>query len=129
MRQPAPSDPGAIFGRDVPDAPWRPSPELLAESRAARLLRALDAPDLETLQARAVADPGWFWGAAVDDLGLAWQRKPKQTLDIRDGIEWARWWIGGAFNHGAASVDPWAELRPGAEAVAWGGARTARCAA
>ena len=121
MRQPGSHDSAAIFGREVTDAPWRPSPELLAESRAARLLRALDAPDLETLQARAVADPGWFWGAAVDDLALAWQRRPRQTLDVRDGIEWARWWSGGAFNHAQASVDPWAESRPGEEALAWEG--------
>ena len=121
MRQPGSHESAAMFGREVTDAPWRPSPELLAESRAARLLRALDAPDLETLQARAVADPGWFWGAAVDDLALAWQRRPRQTLDVRDGIEWARWWSGGAFNHAQASVDPWAESRPGEEAVAWEG--------
>ena len=25
---------------------------------------------LEALQARAVADPGWFWGAAADDIGI-----------------------------------------------------------
>ncbi len=121
MRQPAPHDPAAIFGRDVPDAAWRPGPDVLAESRAAGLLHALDAPDLETLQARATADPGWFWGAAVDDLGLAWQRRPRQALDLSDGIEWARWWVGGAFNHAQASVDPWAESRPGEEALAWEG--------
>ncbi len=110
-----------MFGRDVPDAPWRPSPELLAESRAARLLRGLDMPDLETLQARAVHDPGWFWAAAVADLGLSWQRPPGRALDMSDGIEWARWWPGAAFNHATASVDPWAEARPGDEALAWEG--------
>ncbi len=110
-----------MFGRDVPDAPWRPSPELLAESRAAGLLRALDLSDLEALQARAVKDPGWFWAAAVDDLGLSWQRPPSRALDLSGGIEWARWWPGAAFNHAAASVDPWAETRPDEEALAWEG--------
>ncbi len=120
MASPA-SSPAPMFGRDVPDAAWRPSPEQLRESRAARLLRELDVPDLERLQARAVADPGWFWDAAVDDLDLAWQRRPRHTVDVRDGIEWARWWVGGAFNHARASVDPWAETDPDGEALAWEG--------
>ena len=63
-RQPWPT-----FGRDVPDAAWRPSPELLADSRLARFLRATGEPDLTALQAHAAADPAWFWGAAADDLG------------------------------------------------------------
>ena len=120
MASPA-SSPAPVFGRDVPDAAWRPAPELLHESRAARLLRALGEPDLEHCQARAVADPAWFWGRAVDDLGLAWQRRPRHTVDVRDGIEWARWWVGGAFNHAQASVDPWAETDPDGEALAWEG--------
>jgi acetyl-CoA synthetase len=110
-----------MFGRDVPDAPWRPSPELLAECRAAGLLRALDLSDPETLQARAVRDPGWFWAAAVNDLGLSWQRPPSRALDLSGGVEWARWWPGAAFNHAHASVDPWAEARPAEEALAWEG--------
>ena len=47
-------------------------------SRLARFLRSTGEPGLEALQARAVADPAWFWGAAVDDLGLSWQRPPDQ---------------------------------------------------
>ena len=76
------SDPaGPIFGRDSPDAAWRPTPELLQDSRLARFLRATGEPSLDALQARAVADPGWFWGAAADDIGIAWQRRPSEVLD------------------------------------------------
>ena len=95
-----------IFGRDVPDAAWRPTPELLADSRLAGLLRATGAEDLEALQARAVDDPAWFWAAAVDDLGLDWQRRPASTMDISRGPEWATWWSGGAFNHAIAATKP-----------------------
>ncbi|MBA3795594.1 MAG: hypothetical protein H0X20_00005, partial [Chloroflexi bacterium] len=38
------------FGRDVPDAAWRPSAELRAHSRLARFLRATGEPHLESLQ-------------------------------------------------------------------------------
>src|SRR5215467_3300422 len=95
-----------LFGRDVPDAAWRPTPALLREARLASFLRSTGETDLEALQVRAVADPGWFWGAAADDLELAWQRRPERTLDLADGPAWADWWIGGGFNHAVASVDP-----------------------
>ena len=110
-----------IFGRDVPDVAWRPTPDLLADSRLARFLRGTGERDLEGLQARAVADPGWFWGAAVDDLGLAWQRPPDQVMDASGGPEWTRWWRGGAFNHAEASTAPRSERDPGGGAIAWEG--------
>ena len=104
---------GPIFGRDVPDAAWRPSRELLADSRLAGFLRAIGEPDLERLQARAVADPAWFWSAAADDLGLAWQRPPAEVMDSTGGPEWTRWWRGGAFNYAEAAVEPRAARDPG----------------
>ncbi|HUQ78357.1 MAG TPA: AMP-binding protein [Patescibacteria group bacterium] len=115
------SDAGPIFGRDVPDAAWRPTADLLGEARLAIFLRAAGEPDLHALQARAVADPAWFWGAAVDDLDLAWQRRPVQVMDASGGPEWTRWWRGGAFNHAEAATGPRAARDPEGEAVAWEG--------
>src|SRR6185369_8788169 len=105
-----------LFGRDVPDAAWRPTPELLADSRLAGFLNATGERSLEALQARAVADPAWFWSAAVDDLGLAWQRRPAEVMDASAGPEWTRWWRGGAFNYADAAVAPRAARDPGGEA-------------
>jgi acetyl-CoA synthetase len=110
-----------IFGRDVPEAAWRPSPELLADSRLAVFLRSTGEADLEALQARAVDDPAWFWGAAADDLALDWQRRPTTVIDLADGPEWARWWIGGAFNYADAATRPRADRDPGGGALAWEG--------
>ena len=110
-----------IFGRDVPDAAWRPTPEQLTSSCLARFVGSTGLPDLDALQARAVADPGWFWAAAADDLALPWQRHPRQALDLGRGPAWARWWTGGAFNHAAAALDPRAETDPGGEALVWEG--------
>ena len=110
-----------MFGRDVPDAAWRPGPELLADARLAGFLRSTGERSLEALQARAVADPAWFWGAAVDDLGLDWQRRPAEVMDAAGGPEWTRWWRGGAFNYAEAAVEPRARRDPGGEAIAWEG--------
>ena len=116
------SDPaGPIFGRDSPDAAWRPTPELLQDSRLARFLRATGEPSLEALQARAVADPGWFWGAAADDIGVAWQRRPSEVLDASRGPAWARWWGGGAFDYARAATEPQGHERPGWRSARLGG--------
>jgi hypothetical protein len=88
------------FGRDVADAAWRPAQQP-ASTRLGRFMGSLGIDSLEGLQHRATADPAWFWGAAADDIGLAWQRRPTQVLDLSRGAEWARWWTGGAFNYAA----------------------------
>ena len=118
---PAPASSWPVFGRDVPDAAWRPSPEDLTGSQLARFLRSTGAADLTALQARAVADPGWFWSAAADDLAVPWQRRPREALDASGGPEWSRWWTGGAFNHAVAALDPRAASDPDDEALAWEG--------
>jgi acetyl-CoA synthetase len=116
---PAPDWP--TFGRDVPDAAWRPTPADLADSRLARFVRASGMADLDALQARAASDPAWFWGAAAADLAIPWQRQPIAVMDASRGPEWTRWWTGGAFNHAAAAIDPRAESEPGAAALTWEG--------
>jgi acetyl-CoA synthetase len=109
------------FARPDAEAPWRPDDDLLAESRLAGLVRASGAPDLEALQARALAEPAWFWGLAVGDLELAWQRPFERVVDLDRGLAFPRWWVGGAFNHAIASTEPWAARQPDAEALVWEG--------
>jgi acetyl-CoA synthetase len=110
----------AFAGPDS-QAAWRPGPEQLADGRLARFVREAGFNDVEELQARAAADPGWFWSAAADDIGVAWQHRPTTILDLGGGPARARWWGGGAFNHALASSEPWAALRPNEEALAWEG--------
>jgi acetyl-CoA synthetase len=110
-----------IFGRDGPDVAWRPEPEAAAASRLAGFLRGTGERSLEKLQARAVADPGWFWGAAADDIGIAWVRRPREVLDLTAGPAWARWWTGGSFDWAWAATAPSAAHDPGTIAVTWEG--------
>jgi acetyl-CoA synthetase len=109
------------FARPDVEAAWRPSAAILADARAARFVRALGLPDIDAVQAHAVRDPAWFWAAAADDLGLAWQQRPTSVMDLARGVPFARWWGGGAFNYAAAAVDPLAGTRPAQEAIVWEG--------
>ncbi len=112
---------GPIFGRDVPDAAWRPSPDLLATSRLAGFLGRTGEVSLDDLQRRAVRDPGWFWGAAAEDLDLDWIRQPDAVMDLSAGTEWARWWVGGSFDHASASTEGRARRAPEGVARVWEG--------
>jgi acetyl-CoA synthetase len=109
------------FARPGSAAAWRPGPAELEGARLAEFIRAAGVADLESLQARAAVDPAWFWSAAADDIGVAWQRRPTTILDLAGGAARARWWGGAAFNHALASTEPWARLRPEDEALAWEG--------
>ena len=100
---------------------WRPDPLLARETRLAHFLAATGESGLDALQVRAVADPAWFWAAAAEDLALDWQGRPRTTMDVTAGVEWATWWGGGAFNHAAASVDRRARLEPDGSALIWEG--------
>ena len=115
------SDDWPIFGRDVADAAWRPAADAAAATRLGRFIRGAGEASLDALQRHAERDPAWFWGAAADDLQLAWQHRPKQVLDLSRGVEWARWWTGGAFNYAAAAVDPRATAAPNGRALTWEG--------
>ena len=47
--------------------------------------------------------------------------RPTTVLDLADGPEWARWWLGGAFNYADAATGPRAERDPDGQALAWEG--------
>jgi acetyl-CoA synthetase len=110
-----------IFGRDAPGVAWRPDPVTVESARLTAFLRATGEPTLDVLQARAVTDPGWFWGAAADDIAVAWTRPPRTILDESGGPAWARWWTGGAFDWSWAAVEPRAVRDPDGVAVTWEG--------
>ena len=112
---------GPIFGTDTDAAAWRPTPAYLERSRLARFLRAHRLDNLEALQARAVADPAWFWTAAVSDIGVRFDPGPGTVLDTTRGIEWARWFNGAGFNYVRMAVDEPAAARPDELALAWEG--------
>ncbi len=100
---------------------WRPDPAGLADARLTRLLAATGAPSLDALQAHATVDPAWFWGAAADDIEVAWGRRPRAILDSSGGPAWSRWWVGGSFDWSWAATVPRAIRAPDQPAVTWEG--------
>ena len=110
-----------VFGREAADVAWRPPADANQATRLGRWIERLAIGSLEALQARAVADPAWFWDAAIDELGFPWQLRPSAILDLERGPEWARWFTNGRFNYATSAVDAPAASQPLAEAIAWEG--------
>jgi acetyl-CoA synthetase len=112
----------------VPEFVWTPSAEVRERANVTRLMRRLGAADYHALHRLSVDEPERFWPAVIDDLGLEFAEPWTQVLDTSDGVEWARWFIGGKLNVAHNCVHRWAAIRPDEEAAVWqaeDGARTA----
>jgi acetyl-CoA synthetase len=107
---------------------WTPSPERIERANVTRLMRKLgyavdpNDPQAVTREARdfvrrASTDIEWFWSAALDDMGLSWQRPYARLLDTSRGHAWAEWFIGGQANIADNCVDRHARTRGDAPAL------------
>ena len=110
----------------MPDFVWNPTPAIVEAANLTRLYRLLGCSDYHELHRVSVEEPERFWPVLVDDLGLAFAERWSRVVDTSDGIEWARWFVGGRVNVATNCVHKWVEL-PGEAAVFLGedGSRSA----
>lgn len=78
--------------------------------------------DYPALVARAEADPSWFWDALIRFLDIRFLRPYQTVLDLRGGLPWPRWCVGGTTNLLLSGLDRHA-AGPRAEqaAIVWEG--------
>jgi acetyl-CoA synthetase len=105
----------------VVDLAWTPTPEYVERANITRFMRAHGIRTYDELVARSVGDLSWFWDAVVRDLDLGFMEPYHRVLDTSEGVEWARWFVGGRTNLAHHCVDVWAERTPDAPAVIWEG--------
>jgi len=79
------------------DVIWQPKGEYL-ECRAADFIKKHDLKDWKGLIKRSTDDIEWFWNAALDYMGVRFNRKYDRVLDMSKGMEWAQWFVGGELN-------------------------------
>ncbi len=87
---------------------WEPSEERVERANVTRLRRRLGCGDYHELHRLSVDDPDAFWRAVVDDLGLEFSEPWRAVLDVSDGPEWAKWFVGGTTNVAWNCVHKWA---------------------
>jgi acetyl-CoA synthetase len=102
-------------------AVWTPSADYVERANVTRFMRTHGIATYDDLIARSVGDIEWFWEAVVRDLDLEFMQPYERVLDTSDGVEWARWFVGGRTNVAHRCVDVWADRTPDAPAVIWEG--------
>lgn len=92
------------FGGEVV---WRPTPDLIAQSRLKQFMDRHGITSFEELLRRSTEELEWFWQAVLDDLRIEFDEPYNQILDTTRGIAWARWCVGGKMNIIHNCVDKW----------------------
>ena len=90
------------------DVVWTPTADHVERANVTRLARSLGCADYHALHRLSVEDPERFWPALVADLGIEFSRPWERVIDVSDGIEWARWFVGGRLNLAWNCVHRWA---------------------
>ncbi|RMF14273.1 MAG: AMP-dependent synthetase [Candidatus Dadabacteria bacterium] len=90
---------------------WFPRPADLEKSNLARQLAALGM-DYDAFLRWSVDEPEAFWTDTLERIGIRWLRPFDRVLDLSDGPEWARWFIGGELNIADFTVLRHAEESP-----------------
>jgi acetyl-CoA synthetase len=94
------------------DVVWTPPPERIESANLTRLQRRLGCADYRELHRVSIEEPERFWPAVVEDLGLEFSRPWERVLDTSDGIEWAKWFVGGELNLAWNCLHRWARRTP-----------------
>jgi acetyl-CoA synthetase len=105
---------------------WTPDEETLERANVVRLMRRHGFDDCRALVQRSIDEPEWFWNAAVEDLAIEFAEPWEQTMDVSDGPEWTRWFVGGKINIASNCVHRWARARPAVTAAVFRGEDGAR---
>jgi acetyl-CoA synthetase len=105
----------------IGDVLWEPTPEVVRHSRLRRFMDVHGIAGLDELQRRSTEDLEWFWDAVAKDLGLVFDTPYEQVVDLTDGVEWARWWLGGRMNITRSCLDRWLDAGADKPAILWEG--------
>ncbi len=104
------------------DVVWRPSADVIAQSRLKNFMDRHGISSLAELQRRSTEEIEWFWSAVLEELEIEFYAPYGRILDISRGIAWPRWCCGGKMNVVHNCLDKWRGTAVGRrEAVRWEG--------
>ncbi len=95
------------------DQPWVASPERLAASNVAWLMRQAGVTSYDELHAWSVRNRADYWRLVIERLGLKFDRGCTSVLETPRGVEHPQWLSGARFN----IVDSCFQAAPDARAV------------
>lgn len=77
---------------------WHPPKELIEKSNIKRFMDLHGIKSYEELLKRSTEDLEWFWDAIVKFLEIEFFEPYDRVLDVSEGIQWPKWFVGGKIN-------------------------------
>ncbi len=77
---------------------WKPYGDYIEKANITRFMRKHGISTYEELLARSTEELEWFWDAIMEDLDIRWYKPYGKVLDTSEGIQWAKWYLGGKTN-------------------------------
>jgi acetyl-CoA synthetase len=85
---------------------WRPTPEHLARSNLADLIRRLELVDYDEFLKVAIERPERYWQETLRHMGIVFDPPAERFVDLARGKPWARFFPGAGFNVAASCLRP-----------------------
>ncbi len=104
------SEPSFDFGGEIV---WRPTPELIAQSRLKQFMDQHGIATFDELLQRSITDLEWFWNAVLRSLDIQFYEPYSQVIDLSNGIARPVWCVDGVMNIVHNCLDK--RVGPGAE--------------
>ncbi len=99
------------------DVIWEPYGDYLEKSNIRRFMDKHGIKTYKELVARSTQDIRWFWEEALTDLNVEWYKPYDNILDMKKGIQWAKWFCGGKTNIVLNCVDRHVKENPDKECL------------
>ncbi len=77
---------------------WKPDKDLIEESNVYKIIREIGLNTYEEFLRKSIEEHEWFWGWIPDIVKIKWFKKFDKVVDYSEGVEWAKWYIGGLIN-------------------------------
>ncbi|RMG01575.1 MAG: AMP-dependent synthetase, partial [Acidobacteria bacterium] len=101
---------------------WKPTDEMIEKTQLMRFMRQIGVKDWDELYSFSISDVEKFTEEVLRFLDIKFDPPYEKLLDISNGIEWAKWCVGGGLNIVQMCVDRWAESETSSNlAVIWEG--------
>jgi acetyl-CoA synthetase len=86
---------------------WHPNQQWIDESNLAKFIRDHQLENYEDLMERSSTDYGWFWECVLKDLDIQFYKPYEKIIDLKRGIQFPRWCVGGKLNIIHNCLDKW----------------------
>ena len=77
---------------------WTPPEEIIKNSKLTSFIKYCNLKNYDTLEAKALQNPGWLWDNVIKFSDLKFYKNYEQIMDESAGVPWTKWCVGGKTN-------------------------------